>query len=124
MNRFNKIVELHKFAVNNENQALRDAFMEHFHTENPRKAAAIADQWYAAYFETEEYKRWVGLPNLADVISVIREARPVQRERPDAVNNGKILLSEKYPKHASDFGRLNASFLSWARSRWADGADA
>ena len=56
MNRFNKIVELHKFAVNKDNQALRDAFMEHFHTENPRKAAAIADQWYAAYSGTWRYK--------------------------------------------------------------------
>lgn len=114
------IKDLYKIAANKENQELRDSFIESFPLENPRKAASIADQWYLAYRDTQEYDSWRGLPTLSDVIQATKEVRPIQRESEDSSKNIAIALAEKYPEANPDIFELNPKFLSWVNSRWGD----
>lgn len=113
----NQVYAISKFAVSKENQDLRDSFIEKFSGENERKAAAIADQWYTAYFGTEEYENWSDYKSLNDIIQKIKKAEPRAVKENDTPTQAER-LSEEHPEHASDIMKLSPPFVKWIRSRW------
>ena len=125
MNRFGKIQQLYKLAVNAENEELRGEFVKHFSSENPRKAAAIADQWYARFRKTAEYNSWSSLSSLDSVIDYIKKAPASEGSPAEPVEeSGSSYLLERYPQQRHDLLKLDQNFLSWANSRWGRNASA
>ena len=125
MKRFGKIQQLYKLAVNAENEELRGEFVKHFSSENPRKAAAIADQWYARFRKTTEYGLWNSLSSLDQVIDRIKNAPIAQEFTEEPVEeSGSSYLLEQHPQQRHDLLKLDQNFLSWANSRWGRNASA
>ena len=125
MYRYNRLLEMHKIAVNKENEALRKAFEEKFSDENPKKNYAIADQWWRTFNNTPLYKSWKDpesdLKSLNDVIRFIKENKDsVERGESKETINGLEMLSGIYPEFKNKFSDFNERFLSWLVSRYGE----
>tara|TARA_B100001094_G_scaffold333431_1_gene412118 strand:+ start:3959 stop:7108 length:3150 start_codon:yes stop_codon:yes gene_type:complete len=121
MRRHHRLLEIHKIAVNKENEALRNSFGKKFIGENTRKTYAIADQWYSAFSGTSVYETWNFLNDLSDVILFIKENKSsVEKSPKKVVNKNLKVLSKKHPSLTDKLKEVNDRSLSWLMSRYGD----
>ena len=117
------VAALIKYATLAEaRENLRSEFADKFSSENPRKAMAIADQWFSAFHEEPDFDRWAEIDSLDGVISVIQSDRVEEsNDRPHKKDESES-LKELHPEYVLSISALNHRFLGWANSRWGTSA--